>query len=115
MITFVHVVVFPLPCNPTNMMTFGLPLVGCHCFSPGSISWGGVGEGRGGRRGGGAGRGGGGRRGGGTGEGGEGRDGGGRRGEERGGAGREERGGAGEGGYHTALTHCGAGIVHQIM
>ena len=37
-LTLVQVVVFPLPCRPTNMMTFGCPLVGCHTGTPGSSS-----------------------------------------------------------------------------
>ena len=34
--TLVHVVVFPLPCSPTNMITFDFPLTGCHTGTPGS-------------------------------------------------------------------------------
>ena len=36
--TFVHVVVFPLPCKPTNMMILFFPFVGCHAGTPGSMS-----------------------------------------------------------------------------
>ena len=36
--TLLHVVVFPLPCRPTNMMTFCFPLLGFHCLTPGSTS-----------------------------------------------------------------------------
>ena len=35
--TFVHVVVLPLPCRPTNIMTLFLPLLGCQTCTPGSI------------------------------------------------------------------------------
>lgn len=37
-LTFVQVVVFPLPWSPTNMMMLLRPLVGCQAFTPGSIS-----------------------------------------------------------------------------
>ena len=37
--TFVQVVVFPLPWRPTNIITFCLPLLGCHACTPGSISY----------------------------------------------------------------------------
>ena len=36
--TLLHVVVFPLPCRPTNMITFCFPLLGFHCLTPGSTS-----------------------------------------------------------------------------
>lgn len=36
--TFVHDVVLPLPCSPTNMMTFGRPFTGSNGFTPGSTS-----------------------------------------------------------------------------
>ena len=38
-LTLVHVVVFPLPCKPTNMMILGLPLTGCQAGTPGSSNW----------------------------------------------------------------------------
>lgn len=36
--TLEQVVVFPLPCSPTNMMTLFFPLVGVQAFTPGSTS-----------------------------------------------------------------------------
>lgn len=38
-VTLEQVVVFPLPCRPTNMMTLFFPLVGVQAFTPGSTSW----------------------------------------------------------------------------
>ncbi len=43
-LTFVQVVVLPLPCRPTNMMTLGLFFVGAHGLTPGSRSCDVVGE-----------------------------------------------------------------------
>ena len=34
LLTLVHVVVFPLPCRPTNIITLFLPFVGVHGFTP---------------------------------------------------------------------------------
>lgn len=37
--TLEHVVVFPLPWRPTNMITLFFPLVGVQALTPGSTSW----------------------------------------------------------------------------
>ncbi len=39
MFTFVHVVVFPLPCKPTNITILGLFFTGCHALTSGSMSY----------------------------------------------------------------------------
>ena len=36
-LTFVQVVVFPLPCRPTNIIMLPLPFVGCQAGTPGSM------------------------------------------------------------------------------
>lgn len=38
-ITLEQVVVLPLPCKPTNIITLFFPLVGVQAFTPGSTSW----------------------------------------------------------------------------